>query len=292
MCAVVVTYKRAALLAGCLRAVQEQTRPPDHVVVVDNASTDGTAEMVEADFPAVELLRMERNEGGAGGFAAGLERGAQTGAAWLWVMDDDTHPAGDALERLLDGASAAAPVEPALLASRVVWRDGELHPMNVPVPRELTARELLRLERAGVLRGGLVPIRMASFVSVAISREAVEAHGLPRREFFTWADDTEYTARVLRARHGFWVVSSVAHHRTETAYEPWETSSDRFYYAVRNRLLMMRGDALGRRDKLEMLRVTGREARHYLRFNGWSPRAAAVVARGALHGALGVGGRR
>ena len=44
-----------------------QTRPPDHVLVVDNASTDGTAEMLREEFPQVEVLRLPENQGGAGG---------------------------------------------------------------------------------------------------------------------------------------------------------------------------------------------------------------------------------
>lgn len=46
VCAVIVTYNRKELLRECLKAVLGQTRPPDHILVVDNASTDGTLEML------------------------------------------------------------------------------------------------------------------------------------------------------------------------------------------------------------------------------------------------------
>ena len=57
VCAVVVTYNRSALLREALVALGAQTRPVDRILVVDNASTDGTREIVAAEFPDVEILR-------------------------------------------------------------------------------------------------------------------------------------------------------------------------------------------------------------------------------------------
>ena len=64
--AVVVTYNRRDLLTESLSAVLAQSRAPDAVIVMDNASTDGTAEMVAARFPSVRLAVARRNTGGAG----------------------------------------------------------------------------------------------------------------------------------------------------------------------------------------------------------------------------------
>ena len=102
VCAVIVTYNRKALLKECLEAVLAQTRPPDHVLVVDNASTDGTAEMLREEFPQVEVLRLPENQGGAGGFHEGMKRAYEEGFDWLWLMDDDTIPRPEALEALLE----------------------------------------------------------------------------------------------------------------------------------------------------------------------------------------------
>src|SRR2546421_741985 len=59
VCAVVVTYDRRELLRRCLGALAGQTAPPNHVLVVDNASTDGTGDMVRDEFPNAELVRLE-----------------------------------------------------------------------------------------------------------------------------------------------------------------------------------------------------------------------------------------
>ena len=131
--AVIVTYNRSEMLRRCLAALGEQTRPPDRILVVDNASTDGTASMLEREHPTVEVLRLTVNEGGAGGFHEGIRRAYESGMEWLWLMDDDTIPTPSALEELLAAAERLDGTAPALLASRVIWRDGSLHPMNSPI---------------------------------------------------------------------------------------------------------------------------------------------------------------
>ena len=104
--AVVVAHDRRELLLEGLAALAAQTRRPDLVVVVDNASGDGSAAAVTTwsagrDLP-VDLVVLDRNTGGAGGFAAGLARAVHTHAAdVVWLMDDDTVPTPTALDRAL-----------------------------------------------------------------------------------------------------------------------------------------------------------------------------------------------
>src|SRR5215471_18922130 len=130
--AVVVTYNRRDLLLEALAAVSAQTRAPDTVIVVDNASSDGTAAAVLAKFPAVRLAELTRNSGGAGGFAYGMAQALASHADLIWLMDDDTVPEPRALEALLAARDRHPAPLPALVASRVVWTDGRAHPMNTP----------------------------------------------------------------------------------------------------------------------------------------------------------------
>lgn len=84
VCAVIATYNRKELLRECLQSVLSQTRLPDHILVVDNASTDGTQEMLKEESPQVEVLRLPENQGGAGGFHEGMKRAYEEGFDWLW----------------------------------------------------------------------------------------------------------------------------------------------------------------------------------------------------------------
>jgi GT2 family glycosyltransferase len=228
--AVVVTYQRLELLRDALAAVLGQVRPPDAVLVVDNASTDGTAEAVRAEFPEVDLHVLRHNTGGAGGFAAGLRRALESGADLVWLMDDDTVPREDALLRLLEARAGAA--APALVASRVVWTDGRDHPMNTPRPWPLARRR----QREAAAAQGCVAVRSASFVSVLLDADAVRAVGLPVADYFLWNDDFEYTARLLRGRSGLLCPASVVEHRTVRFGDSEADPGGRFYFEVRNKV--------------------------------------------------------
>ncbi len=212
----VVTHDRRDLLADALAAIGAQTRVPDATVVADNASSDGTADLVRARFPGVDLLELPRNTGGAGGFAAGMARALELGATALWLMDDDTLPEPGALAALLDACERH---RPALAASRVRWTDGRDHPMNTP-----------RVRPSGL--PGFARVRSASFVSVLLDAAAVRACGLPVADYFLWNDDFEYTLRLLRGRLGLLCPGSVVVHRTAS---PTFDPRARFFYEVRNK---------------------------------------------------------
>ena len=82
--AVIVTFNRLALLKRSIEAVRAQTRTPDSIIVVNNCSTDGTAEYLDglAAAGAVVHLPLPRNVGGAGGFKAGLKYAVEDGCDW------------------------------------------------------------------------------------------------------------------------------------------------------------------------------------------------------------------
>ena len=274
--AVVVTHNRRALLAECLLAVGAQSRPVDDLVVVDSASTDGTREMLASEHPGAVVVRMEVNEGSAGGFHEGVRAATALGGDWLWLLDDDTIPDPAALERLLD--HAAEPVS--LLSSRVVWTDGRVHPMNTPDP-DVRDLDLLASEVAR----GVLPIRTSTFPSLLVRREAVERHGPPRKGFYVWSDDVDFTARILRHERGLYVPASVAEHRTATAHRAHE-GGERFYFAVRNGLFLLRGDAFAAKEKLRHALVVAEQVRLFLVRERFRPRALRLLARGVLHGLL------
>jgi rhamnopyranosyl-N-acetylglucosaminyl-diphospho-decaprenol beta-1,3/1,4-galactofuranosyltransferase len=240
--AVVVTYNRRELLLESLAAVAAQTRPADAVIVVDNASTDGTAAAVRRQFPSVQLAELARNTGGAGGFASGIALALEQSADLVWLMDDDTVPEPDALRALLEArerypASAARP--PALLASRVVWTDGRAHPMNTPRAKPFAGRA----EREAAAAAGCLPIRSASFVSVLVDAGVCRERGLPQADYFLWNDDFEFTTRVLRGNTGLLCPASTVVHKTAVFGSTDSDPGQRFFYEVRNKIWTLRAGA-------------------------------------------------
>jgi GT2 family glycosyltransferase len=278
--AVIVTYNRKDLLRECLQAVTGQTRRPDIVLVIDNNSDDGTRDMVQAEFgDATEVVALPVNEGSSGGFHEGMKAAVARGVDWLWVMDDDTIPAPDALELLLDAPSKLQGMrEPVLLASKVLWTDGRLHPMNWPSPSVLPIDDFID----GVERS-IIPIRANTFPSLLVRRTAVEKYGPPRKGFWIWSDDIDFTQRILRYEAGYLVPQSVAVHKTKTAHKPAE-GKERFYYAVRNGIFILRGDTLSTKEKIGWTFLVGSQIQQFLAIEGVKPWTLKVVLRGLRDG--------
>lgn len=230
--ALVVAYNRQDLLTHTLDALAAQTRPPDAVLVIDNASSDASG-AVAANHPvAATVITLTRNTGGAGGFAAGLAHATLSmQAEAIWLMDDDTVPTPRALQAL-EQAWQAYPGRLALACSKVVWTDGRDHPMNTPRTRLWPGRK--RWQRAKAI--GARPIRTGSFVSMLVAARCVEQFGLPKADYFIWNDDFEYSARLSRRGEAVFVPDSVSEHHTARPAGAADSPGDRFYFDVRNKI--------------------------------------------------------
>ncbi|MGO2658719.1 glycosyltransferase family 2 protein [Mycetocola reblochoni] len=275
--AVVVAFNRRDLVTETLESLFAQSRPVDAVIVVDNGSTDGTSELVAERFPRARLLTLDRNTGGAGGFAVGMERAlAVEDADWVWVMDDDTVPTETALEALLRTARVA-PEGSDLFASRVVWTDGREHPMNMPRRKPFASRRSI----AAAARHNAYPVRSVSFVSMMVSAAAIRRVGLPVAAYFLWNDDFEFTARVLRRSRGYLAADSLVVHKTKVFGSTDADPGERFWLEVRNKLWLFRfSDAFSLPEKALYLVATLRR---------WARTFLASSDRGVLRRGLATG---
>ncbi|MDD7962151.1 glycosyltransferase family 2 protein [Microbacterium thalli] len=208
--AVVVTFNRREKLKTVLRSIEAQTLAPSQLIVIDNASTDGTSEYLdEREFSLpFEVVHLPSNTGGAGGFAEGMVRGYAAGADHVWIMDDDCYPEPEALEKLVDGFDGAVRElggDVPFACSVVEFTDGTICEMNNPVPTWDWGRLLVKGQQN-------VMVTACSFVSVLIPRWAIAEYGLPYRDYFIWFDDREYTLRLTRRCPGVQVMDSVVVH--------------------------------------------------------------------------------
>ena len=239
--AVVVTYNRLPLLRQCLAALSAQTARDLTIFLIDNASTDGTAEAVRSmGLPNLVYRNTGKNLGGAGGFAYGVREAALAGYDALWLMDDDTLPTPTALEALLQ-ADRALQGQYGWLSSRALAPDGTDQPMNLQ--RVTPYKDLPNFD------GERIPAVMASFVSLFLRTETVRQYGLPIAEFFIWSDDWEYTRRISRAQPCYVVPASRVVHAMQNpgivniaADVParWE----RYRYFYRNDVVLYRREGL------------------------------------------------
>lgn len=281
--AVVVSYNRRELLARTLAGIAAGKALPGAVIVVDNASTDGSADFVAGlnNGLNIDLVRLDKNVGGAGGFTVGIDRAVhQYDPDLVWVMDDDTEPHAAALAEALAAWHAYAPLpedRPAAVASSVVWTDGRIHPMNSMIERIGAGRA--RRARAAAVDG--MSIRSGSFVSLFMDAREIRRVGLPVADYFIWGDDFEYSTRLARFRDAVLVPASVVSHHTMKFGTTDVDPGERFYYEVRNRVwLYTRSRSLAPWEKVL---YTGATLRIWRRtFANSSNRQ--VLAKGLLRG--------
>jgi rhamnopyranosyl-N-acetylglucosaminyl-diphospho-decaprenol beta-1,3/1,4-galactofuranosyltransferase len=199
VCAVVVTFNRGELLLECLDALAAQSHPVERVIVIDNASTDGTPDLLREhgalEREGLDYVRLEENRGSSGGFAAGVEAGLAAGLDWLWLMDDDAEPEPDTLALLL-GSGAAADPGTAALCPAVVLPDGTVDVKHRGLFKG--GPDYLPLEQ--YVAGTAPRLEFFTWVGLLVRTEAARGAGLPHADFFIWADDYEYSFRVRK--HG------------------------------------------------------------------------------------------
>lgn len=203
--ACVVTYNRKEKLLNCIRCLKDQSYNAFDILIIDNASTDGTKEAIRSyiDDHTVIYKNTGANSGGAGGFNYAIKNSAND-YDYIWIMDDDTYPKREALQAFVD-AIPEVNNEFGYLSSIAEWTDGKACLMNKQAISSDIYENLSSLEK------GLIPIDNASFVSLFIKSDMVKKVGLPIKEFFLWGDDTEYTTR-LRKYGGYLVLNSVVVH--------------------------------------------------------------------------------
>ncbi len=285
--AVVVTWNRRDLLVEALDALAGQDAPLTATVVVDNASTDGTGDLLReraSTDPLLDVVALASNSGGAGGFAAGVAQALTHDPDLVWLLDDDTVPTPGALAALLEARAAyrgRGGESPAVMASRVVWTDGRDHPMNTPRAKPGVGAA----ERAAAEAVGAVPIRSASFVSLLADVPVVRERGLPLADYFLWNDDFEYSTRLLRDRVGLYVPASVVVHKTRAFGSTDADPGERFYFEVRNKLwLFTRSAGLAPAEKALYAGSTARRWARTVRRSGDRRTLLRAAARGLRDG--------
>lgn len=196
--AVVVTHRRVGQLAESLKALVTQSRPPDHVIVVDNDNDPAVAVLVAGQPVESTYLGSRRNLGGAGGFALGMLHALAAGADWVWLADDDGRPA--------DSGVLAA-----LLACASQHRLAEVSPMvcNIDDPSRLAfplrrglvwRREVSELRSGG---GDLLPGIASLFNGALFTADALDAVGVPDLRLFIRGDEVEVHRRLVRSGLAF-----------------------------------------------------------------------------------------
>lgn len=240
--AVIVTYNRKELLKESIEALLNQEYENCYILIVDNASTDGTKEYIKEYLNNEKVIYKNTgaNLGGAGGFSFGTKEAYNIGCDYIWLMDDDCIVHKESLVKLLE-ADRSLKGDYGFLASKVLWKDGTICKMNIP---KKTFSTWLKDYDTPVQR-----VEMASFVSLFIKNEIVKELGLPIKEFFIWTDDWEYTRRISRKYKCYYIANSIVTHKSKSNIGASIAEEDgdrleRFKYLYRNDVVLYRREGI------------------------------------------------
>jgi GT2 family glycosyltransferase len=304
---VIVNWNGAGDTLRCLASVDALDGVAPHVVVVDNGSTDGSADAIRAARPDVELVQTGANLGYAGGANAGIGVARAAGARYVWLLNNDTRVDPRSLAALVEAADADARC--GALAPRVIDEPegvqadvafvagpgdapvpdgGRPFPLNTflppnarQVPIRCTGCDAARpYHPADVLRGPSLLLRVEALAQVG---------GLDT-SYFHYYEEVDLVARLLAAgwRAGFVCGARVVH---EEGASLSGASAQAQYYTLRNYLMFRR-----RHFSERALRVLARDTlmgrrlvsvRGLARLDGRPTRAGLLAVADALRGRSG-----
>ncbi|HUT53224.1 MAG TPA: glycosyltransferase family 2 protein [bacterium] len=189
---VIVNYNRAELLRQCIASVLAQTVPPAEIIVVDNGSSDGSAEMVERSFgAAVRVIRLERNQGFAGGNNAGI---AAASSEWIALLNNDATADPGWIAGMMEAAERDAGA--GLVACRILRADR----------RELLDNIGVRIWADGISRGArhfsrdaetdAAEVFIPSGCAMMMKRGAFVKAGGFDEGMFCYSEDTDLFIRI------------------------------------------------------------------------------------------------
>jgi GT2 family glycosyltransferase len=177
----------------CLHALQQSTYPQFSVVVVDNGSTDDSPAKIRDACPRVLILQSRQNWGFAGGNNIGIRHALVHGADYVWLLNNDTTPAPDALSALV--AKAGSDRRIGAVASICYY---------AATPSKVEAWAGARVNLwIGYGRNTTVPheddwFHSLNGTSLLVARTAFEDVGLLDEGFFLYWEDTEFCLRLRK----------------------------------------------------------------------------------------------
>lgn len=236
--AVTVTFNDFEYLTKALDALRKQTIPIYKIVVVDNNSSDENKKLLKKEEDEqVEVLWLDENLGGAGGFEAGMRYAEKYDADWYWIMDADAYPEHDCAEKLLQHKNEENVGILCPLIYGVDLKKYQLyHHKKMPkfLYKDLDMFDSIESVPA------VSKIDADAFVGPLISGEVVKELGVADGSLFIYGDDTDYTYRTSRVYNVLLIKDAVINHRDQPVqgvHKPQNWWKD--YYTFRNRLLFI-----------------------------------------------------
>ncbi len=220
---VLVTYNRLEKLKLALDKYESQTKLPKYILVVNNASTDSTANFLDkwknklVNGVNKIVLTTPKNLGGSGGFAFGIKEACHLECDFLFLADDDAMAEKNMLEELNKGYRKLVEKRKkvaALCTSILNYNSYEY------MHRCIVKKGLFDVKFKGVPDAEYdkeyFKIDILTFVGACINKNAIKKIGNVKQEYFIYFDDSEFSMRLNKVGDIYCIPASIMHHDVGT----------------------------------------------------------------------------
>jgi hypothetical protein len=194
---IVLNYNGMSCLSACLQSLEQLEYPSKDIIVIDNASADGSLAMAEKEFPHLTFVRNRKNEGFAKGMNIGMRLAILRGAQWAWIFNYDAVADPEALAALIlaaeehPRAGLLSPVISETESGTLWFAKGEIDRLRMrtrhtpPTKKELASKAY--------------PSEFLTGCALLIKKELIDAIGVLDERFFLYYEDADYSVRATRA---------------------------------------------------------------------------------------------
>jgi GT2 family glycosyltransferase len=229
---VVLHWQASHYTRACLASIRALSYKNYQVLLVDNGSPDNSGSAIAKQFPEVNYLRLETNVGFAAGCNNGLEYCLESGAQWIWLLNNDTKVAQDSLELLMQAATTNP--QAGMFGAMVYTGEGEQFVASGLGEIDFTrAKTYLRKQ---VPSEATVMCEWLTGANMLLRADAIKQVGLFDEDYFIYFEDTDLSYRMARAGWHCLLVPAARVEHVGTSTDGGKTSW-RAYYYTRNRLL-------------------------------------------------------
>ena len=235
---VILNTNRKEDTLAVLGTLSRSDYPNTQVIVLDNASIDGSSDAIQAAFPDVSVLPLERNLGYAGNNNVGIDEALKRNADWVFVLNEDTLLAPDCISHLIEAGSSQEGVG---VVGPMVYHNNEPDVIQSAGGRMDSYWRSWHMGQNEPDRGQFSTPRLVDWISgcaIMVRREVIEHVGALDARFFYYWEETEWCVRA--SRHGWKILhvpqAKLWHKGVQRDYTP---SPNVTYYSTRNRFLLL-----------------------------------------------------
>lgn len=243
---IIVNWNNLPDTLACLDSLQQCSLADIKIIVVDNASTDGSADVIAAKRPEITIIRNRENLGFTGGNNAGMKVAFNQGADYAFLINNDAEITNGSMETLVGfmethpEAWASAPLIYYYSQPNIIWSAGGVISWKKAWTKMIGTDE----ENKGQFGDAPYQVDYATGCALMVRRTALEKFGLLDERFFMYYEEVEWCTRMRKNGQLIYVVphASVLHKiMSQTRNE----SPFVHYFMTRNRILWMKLSGFG-----------------------------------------------